>query len=96
MVASVSLRMHLRSLETAGKKQKFYRSREMQSAECPQCGVEVSVGSQPKLGKLVKCKECGAELEVVWLDPLELDWPLDEDELDDDEEELEESEDEEY
>ena len=57
----------------------------MQSAECPQCGVEVSVGSQPKLGKLVVCKECGAELEVVWLDPLELDWPIDEDEIDEEE-----------
>jgi alpha-aminoadipate carrier protein LysW len=46
----------------------------MQSAECPQCGSEVSVGSQPRIGKLVECKNCGAELEVVWLDPLELDW----------------------
>jgi len=70
------------------------RSQEMQSAECPQCGVEVSVGSQPKLGKLVACKECGAELEVVWLDPLELDWPIDEDEYD--EEESDDAEEEEY
>jgi alpha-aminoadipate carrier protein LysW len=57
----------------------------MNTAECPQCGNEVSLGTQPKLGKLVECKECGAELEVVWLDPLELDWPLDEDELEEDE-----------
>jgi alpha-aminoadipate carrier protein LysW len=58
----------------------------MQSAECPQCGSEVSVGSQPRIGKLVECKSCGAELEVVWLDPLELDWPMmdDEDDYDDD------------
>ena len=54
----------------------------MQSAECPQCGSEVSVGSQPRIGKLVECKGCGAELEVVWLDPLELDWPM----MDDDDE----------
>jgi alpha-aminoadipate carrier protein LysW len=54
----------------------------MQNAECPQCGFEINLGSQPKLGKLVTCKECGAELEVVWLDPLELDWPIDEDEYD--------------
>ena len=53
----------------------------MNTAECPQCGNEVNLGIQPKLGKLVTCKECGAELEVVWLDPLELDWPLDEDEF---------------
>ena len=56
----------------------------MQSAECPQCGNEVSVGSQPRIGKLVKCKGCGAELEVVWLDPLELDWPMMDDDYDED------------
>lgn len=54
----------------------------MQNAECPQCGNEVEVGSQPRIGKPVVCKSCGAELEVVWLDPLELDWPI----MDDDEE----------
>ena len=58
----------------------------MQNAECPQCGNEVSIGTQPKLGKMVGCKECGAELEIVWLDPLELDWPLDEDEYEEEEE----------
>ena len=55
----------------------------MQSAECPQCGNNVQVGSQPTMGKLVKCKECGSELEIVWLDPVELDWPLDEEEMED-------------
>ena len=66
----------------------------MQSAECPQCGNNVSVGAQPKMGKRVSCKECGAELEVVWLDPLELDWPLDADELDDEDfEEIDDEED---
>jgi lysine biosynthesis protein LysW len=29
----------------------------------------------PKMGMLVACADCGAELEIVWLDPLELDWP---------------------
>jgi hypothetical protein len=28
----------------------------------------------------VTCKSCDTELEVVWLDPLELDWPMDENE----------------
>ena len=55
----------------------------MQSAECPQCGKNVQVGSQPTMGRLVKCKECGSELEIVWLDPVELDWPLDEEEMED-------------
>jgi alpha-aminoadipate carrier protein LysW len=63
-------------------------------AECPQCGNDVEVGSQPRIGKQVECKSCGAELEVVWLDPLEVDWPL----LDDDEdyEDMDDIEDEEY
>jgi alpha-aminoadipate carrier protein LysW len=64
----------------------------MQSAECPQCGSEVSVGSQPRIGKLVECKSCGAELEVVWLDPLELDWPM----MDDDEDYEDEIDEEDY
>lgn len=62
----------------------------MQTAECPQCGSDVSVGSQPKMGKLITCKECGTELEIVWLDPLELDWPLDEEDYEDDEYDYEE------
>ena len=64
----------------------------MQSAECPQCGSDVPVGSQPRIGKLVECKSCGSELEVVWLDPLELDWPM----MEDDDDYEEDVEDEEY
>jgi lysine biosynthesis protein LysW len=36
----------------------------------------VNVGSQPRVGKQVVCETCGAELEVVWLDPIELDYPM--------------------
>ena len=62
----------------------------MQKAECPQCGKLVAVGSHPTMGKPIDCESCGAELEVVWLDPLELDWQLfdedeDADDFDDDE-----------
>ena len=56
----------------------------MQTAVCPECGKNVTVGPEPKMGKMVTCKNCGTDLEIVWLDPLELDWPLDEDEFDDD------------
>jgi len=58
----------------------------MRKAECPQCGKLIAVGTNPTMGKPVDCEECGAELEVVWLDPLELDWQMDEEELDDFEE----------
>jgi alpha-aminoadipate carrier protein LysW len=65
----------------------------IQKAECPQCGNEISVGSQPRIGQPVTCSNCNSELEVVWLDPLELDWPmldLDEEEEDDDSDDEEE------
>lgn len=58
----------------------------MADSVCPSCGAAVSVKGTPKIGTKVTCKSCDTELEVVWLDPLELDWPVDEfeDEVDDD------------
>jgi hypothetical protein len=38
----------------------------------------VNVKGTTKIGLQVTCKSCDTELEVVWLDPLELDWPMDE------------------
>lgn len=55
----------------------------MRKAECPQCGKLVAVGAHPTKGKPVECEACGAELEVVWLEPLELDWQMMEEEMDD-------------
>jgi lysine biosynthesis protein LysW len=56
---------------------------------CPNCDEEFSIG-KPKLGAVVTCKECGESLEVISVEPLEVDFLLessgDEDEdLDDDE-----------
>ena len=48
----------------------------MQKAECPQCEKDVAVGSHPAIGKVVRCDGCRVELEIVQLDPIELDWPL--------------------
>jgi len=50
----------------------------MNEAVCPSCNAQVSVKGTPKIGLHVTCKSCDTELEVVWLDPLELDWPMDE------------------
>jgi lysine biosynthesis protein LysW len=50
----------------------------MSEAVCASCGAQVSVKGTPKIGMHVTCKSCDTELEVVWLDPLELDWPMDE------------------
>lgn len=44
----------------------------MYTAECPECGAEISFDTLPLLNELVRCPECGAELEVVSLEPLTL------------------------
>ena len=50
----------------------------MSEAVCPSCGAQVNVKGTPKIGLSVTCKSCDTQLEVVWLDPLEMDWPMDE------------------
>lgn len=56
----------------------------MEAAECISCGNEIIIRGTPQMGQQVKCNKCGSELEVVWLDPLELDWPFDDDYDEDD------------
>lgn len=58
----------------------------MANAKCPMCGGSVKISSTAKKGSLVYCDSCDAELEIVSLKPLELDWPLEdyEDDFDDD------------
>ena len=65
----------------------------MPFAVCPGCDEDISLRTAPKLGATVVCPSCGAELEVVSVKPLELDWPWeDEDDADEDDEEEEEDE----
>ncbi|MBK9316355.1 MAG: lysine biosynthesis protein LysW [Acidobacteria bacterium] len=59
-------------------------------ATCPECDVEVHVDEDVEKGDLIECDDCGASLEVVGLDPIELDLASDdedEDLYDDDDEE---------
>ncbi|HMR66879.1 MAG TPA: lysine biosynthesis protein LysW [Anaerolineae bacterium] len=49
-------------------------------AECPECGAEVSLPDDVMEGEIVQCAECGMELEVVSLDPPELDLAPEEEE----------------
>jgi lysine biosynthesis protein LysW len=56
----------------------------MALAECISCGSDIKIAGRPKMGLQVRCPDCDAELEVVWLDPLELDWPFDDEDYDDD------------
>ncbi len=40
-------------------------------ALCPECAYEIEL-EDPLKGEIVQCPDCGAELEVMSLDPLEL------------------------
>jgi lysine biosynthesis protein LysW len=46
----------------------------MAKAECPACENQINVGSNPRMGRRYTCPECRAELEIVWLEPVELDF----------------------
>ena len=54
-------------------------------ARCPDCDVEITHRKKLRLGQLIECQECGAELEVISLDPFELDYYLGDDDWDEDE-----------
>ena len=58
----------------------------MPTGTCPECDAEVHVDLDVDKGEIVDCDECGITLEVVGLDPVELDVVQDED-LDDDDDE---------
>lgn len=57
----------------------------MPIASCPECGAELHVEEDMDKGDIIECEECEARLEVVGLDPIELDLASDggEDDYDD-------------
>jgi alpha-aminoadipate/glutamate carrier protein LysW len=61
---------------------------EVPTGTCPECEAEVHVDTDADKGDSVACDECGTELEIVGLDPVELDI-VEEEDLDDDEEDEE-------
>ena len=59
----------------------------MPTTICPECDEEVYVDADSEQGDVVSCDECGTDLEVVGLDPIELDiYEEGKEDLDDDEE----------
>ncbi len=56
---------------------------------CPECDAEVHVDTEVDKGEIVACEECGTDLEIVGLDPVELDLVEEEEDYDRDEEEEE-------
>lgn len=61
----------------------------MPTGTCPDCEADVHVDTDADKGDTLTCDECGSGLEVVGLDPVELDIVEDDDDIDEDEEEEE-------
>ena len=58
----------------------------MPTGTCPECEADVHVDTDADKGDVVSCEECGTDLEIVGLDPMELDIVEDDDEDDEDDE----------
>jgi len=70
----------------------IYVSRRIETvalAVCPECEAEIHVDEDAHKGEVIHCEECEARLEVVGLDPIELDLAAEdeEDDYDDEDEE---------
>ena len=52
----------------------------MPRGTCPECEAEVQVDEDTDKGDVVECDDCGTQLEVVGLDPIELDVAVEEEE----------------
>jgi len=46
----------------------------MPTASCPECGTALDLEEPPQQGDWIVCSHCQANLEVINLEPLELDW----------------------
>jgi alpha-aminoadipate carrier protein LysW len=44
----------------------------MNTATCPECSADVSIPADALQNELLACPDCGAELEIISLNPVEL------------------------
>jgi alpha-aminoadipate carrier protein LysW len=56
----------------------------MPRGTCPECEADVQVDEDTDKGDIVECSDCGVMLEVVGLDPIELDLSVEEEEEEED------------
>lgn len=42
----------------------------MENVTCPICDGDVEIAEDAIVGEIVECPDCGAELEVIGLDPI--------------------------
>jgi alpha-aminoadipate carrier protein LysW len=59
-----------------------WRDAKMPRGTCPECDAEVQVDEDTDKGDVVECSDCATQLEVVGLDPIELDVATEEEEED--------------
>ena len=45
----------------------------MSASLCPECDAELAIPADAVQNELIACDDCGAELEIVSLDPLSLE-----------------------
>lgn len=43
-------------------------------AQCPECEHDLIIFEEVESGQYVRCKHCGADLEIVDADTMEMDW----------------------
>lgn len=48
------------------------------TAVCPECERDIALPGRLGLGTLIECPHCTTELQVVGVNPLELDWAYEE------------------
>ncbi len=46
----------------------------MARAFCPDCDGEIRLNHHTRLGQKLVCPHCDADLEIIGVNPLELDW----------------------
>ncbi|MBE2202686.1 MAG: hypothetical protein IAE79_29005 [Anaerolinea sp.] len=51
-------------------------------AKCPACGATLTFTTALKFEQIIECTSCDARLEIISLDPLELDWAFEDDDYD--------------
>ena len=54
----------------------------MAIAYCPDCDGRITINPSPRVGKRLTCPHCDADLEIIAVDPVELDWVYEESDAD--------------
>jgi alpha-aminoadipate/glutamate carrier protein LysW len=51
----------------------YYKEKRMNTLTCIECDGDVTLDDSPIIGEILECPDCGVELEVTGLDPVEID-----------------------